>query len=331
MLQGTEGNGDALTTQWPCPGFHSKPRCYIHLQDHPVMCTKPLQEDKETATNITIPDIICDDVVILHVHHSMAITSIPGPAPALGSRWRRLQWCRVEHCPKLECVFTAPKIQGRDSVGLFPFLKTFWASRLPKARYIWNWNSRSVLESYNNGSFRNVTFLHVDFCPRLEHVLPLPIQRPMSSYNWGWSWNLSYLYSLETLEIVWCSDLKQVFPVYTDAESKYQQQQELAYMEFPCLKHIHLHELPMLKAFSTRWNMYAPKLETVKIRGCWSLRRLPVVGLDLSRDYDVVCYCEKEWWDRLERDGHPNHYPSLYQPIHSTYYKNNPLRGSVLT
>ncbi|CAN6333858.1 unnamed protein product [Urochloa humidicola] len=325
MLQGTEGNGDAPTMQWPCPGFHSRPRCYIHLQDHPVVCTKPLQEDKETATYITIPDIICDEVVILHVHHSLAITSFPGPAPALGSRWRCLEWCRVEQCPKMECVFTAPKI-GWESVGVFPSLKTFWASRLPKARYIWNWSPRSGLDSdYYRQPFYNVTFLHVEFCPRLEHVLPLPFPR----LGKGRLIYESYLYNLETLEIVWCSDLKEVlvFPLYTNAESNHQQR---THVEFPSLKHIHLHELPMLMAFCTCWDMFAPVLETIKIRGCWSLRRLPALSRyrSLSLSTKVLCYCEKEWWDRLQW-GNYSHFD--YNPVHSTYHKNNQLRGSVLT
>ncbi|CAL4899542.1 unnamed protein product [Urochloa decumbens] len=327
MLQETESNGDA-PMQWPCPGYYgSSPSCYIHVQDHPVMRTKSLQEDKEITTDTAIPDIICDRVAILHVHHSLSISSIPGPAPGLGSRWSCLEWCRVQQCPKLECVFTAP--QGRDSVVLFPSLKTFWASRLPKARCIWNWSSRSVLKSDFYRSFPNVEFLHVDLCPRLEHVLALPMPWLKKSSDWQYVFP-RYLYCLQTLEIVWCSDLKEVFPVYTDAESNHQQQQQgrLPLLIFPCLRHIHLHELPMLQAFCKHWNMYAPNLKTVKIRGCWSLRRLPAVHHGLA---EVKCDCEKEWWDRLEWDRTPTHNPGVYKADHSLYFKNNPLRGSVLT
>ncbi|CAL4892381.1 unnamed protein product [Urochloa decumbens] len=333
MLQETESNGDA-PTQWPCPGYGSWPSCYIHVQDHPVMRAKSLQEDKEITTDTTIPDIICDRVAILHVHHSLSISSIPGPAPGLGSRWSCLEWCRVEQCPKLECVFSAPQILHHSAV-LFPSLKTFWASRLPKARCIWNWSSGSVLKSDFYGSFPNVKFLHVDLCPRLEHVLAFPMPRPETSNVYVVP---RYLYSLRTLEIVWCSDLKEVFPVYTDAESNHQQQHQgwLPEVKFPSLRHIHLHELPMLQAFCKHWNMYAPYLETVKIRGCWSLKRLPAVG-DLSDNYlhglvaEVKCDCEKEWWDRLQWDRTFTHNPGVYKPDHSPYFKNNSLRGSVLT
>ena len=76
--------------------------------------------------------------------------------------------------------------------------------------------------------------------------------------------------------------------------------------------------------------MYAPKLESVKIRGCWSLRHLPAASSDRS-SVKVECDCEKEWWDRLEWNGlDGKHHPSLYRPVHSRYYKKKLLRGSVL-
>jgi hypothetical protein len=66
-------------------------------------------------------------------------------------------------------------------------------------------------------------------------------------------------------------------------------------------------------------------LETVKIRGCWSLTRLPEVS---GSSKAGECDCEKEWWDRLECDGDSR--PSHYKPTHSRYYKKTMLRGSVL-
>ena len=72
--------------------------------------------------------------------------------------------------------------------------------------------------------------------------------------------------------------------------------------------------------------MLAPKLETIKTRGCWSLRRLPAVAKQCP-EVD----CEKEWWDNLEWDGiQKYHHPSLYEPSHSLYYKAQLPRGTVL-
>jgi hypothetical protein len=319
MLQETEADGDARTQYWRCPGsdsgLHS---CYIHVQDQQlVRSARSLLEGKETATDITpIPDTICDRVKILHVHQSLFVTSIP----ALGSRWGSLVWCRVEQCPELECVFTTPRMQGTfDEV--FSSLETFWASRLPKARYIWTCGT----ETCSDKSFDGMRFLHVDFCPRLEHVLQLDDR-----------WLCTYLCSLVTLEIVWCSNLRVVltrYDVSSDRFSHYQFFESSDTLEFPSLKHIHLHELPMLQAICVHL-VIAPKLETVKIRGCWSLTRLPDVvprGLYYIRpSYDKVeCDCEKEWWDMLEWDT-SEHY-SMYRPRHPMYNKKTFIRGTVLT
>ncbi|XBI43217.1 hypothetical protein VPH35_108013 [Triticum aestivum] len=97
---------------------------------------------------------------------------------------------------------------------------------------------------------------------------------------------------------------------------------------FPKLRRIHLHELPMLQRICGH-RMWAPKLETIRIRGCWSLRRLPGVGRDTK---PPKVDCEKEWWDNLEWDGlRMYHHPSRYEPNHSLYYKKAQLpRGTVL-
>ncbi|RLN34695.1 uncharacterized protein C2845_PM03G21770 [Panicum miliaceum] len=128
-----------------------------------------------------------------------------------------------------------------------------------------------------------------------------------------------YHYSLdrlETIEVMWCGDLNEVFPLNTD-------QRGHSRVPFPRLKRIHLHELPSLQRICGG-RMLAPNLETVKIRGCWSLTRLPDVS---GSSKAVECDCE-EWWDRLEWDGSSR--PSHYKPTHSRYYKKTMLKGSVL-
>jgi hypothetical protein len=131
------------------------------------------------------------------------------------------------------------------------------------------------------------------------------------------------LYALETLEIVYCSDLKEVFPLRVRSEL----QEHDKVTKLPNLRRIHLHELPKLQHIC-RLRMQAPRLETIKIRGCWSLRRLPAIG---NNTKPPKVDCEKEWWDNLEWDGlEENHYPSLYELSHSLYYKAQLPRVSVL-
>jgi hypothetical protein len=124
------------------------------------------------------------------------------------------------------------------------------------------------------------------------------------------------LENLETLEIMWCGDLTFVISTVTALK-----------LALPKLKHIHLHELPKLcDICGMRGTVYAPNLETVKIRGCWNLRSLPVVT---GKENVVECDCEKEWWERLQQVS-KGRQTIHYKPIHPRYYKKTMLRGSAL-
>lgn len=154
----------------------------------------------------------------------------------------------------------------------------------------------------------HIVLLHLDYCPRLIHVLPL-------------SESVGTLPCLDTLEIVCCGDLREVFT--SDPKQK-----EQKVIQFPKLRHIHLYELPSLRRICGS-KMSAPNLETVKIRGCWSLRCLPAVSGNNEKMPSVDC--EKEWWDNLEWDEvEANHHSSLYEHSHSSYYKAQLPRGTVL-
>ncbi|CAL4982124.1 unnamed protein product [Urochloa decumbens] len=127
--------------------------------------------------------------------------------------------------------------------------------------------------------------------------------------------------SLETLEIMWCGDLVGIIEDYTGRS-------RVIFIGFPRLKHIHLHELPMLRRILNipRFPIFAPYLETVKIRGCWGLKTLPFdVGGGKNQ---VDCDCEKEWWNGLKWLS--REHASPYKPIHPRHYKKTMLRGSFL-
>jgi hypothetical protein len=131
---------------------------------------------------------------------------------------------------------------------------------------------------------------------------------------------MATLPNLETLEIMYCADLMEVFPLST----KYQEKHSV--IEFPRLRIIHLYELPMMQRICGR-TLFAPRLETIKIRGCWNLRHMPIRGGNIKPKVD----CEKEWWDSLEWDGfEENDHGSLYQLCNSPYYKNFQLPRSTI-
>jgi hypothetical protein len=260
---------------WACPPAPTLTAndCYFHIQDEEML-------QRSSDSTASPPALICSNTNVLHVHNSLSITGFFPP----DSGWNSLEWCKVERCPKLSSVF--PNCQkGGD---IFRRLRTFWASQLPKAHYIWTWSYRTTIQP-SEKSFHCLEFLHVDCCPKLLYVFPI--------------W-MDTLPCLETLEIVCCGDLKTVFTYdhfYRNSS---------AITKFPRLRRLHLHELPMMQETCGHM-IFAPVLETVKIKGCRSLRRLPAVtGNTKLPKVD----CEKEWWENLEWDGiNANHHPSLYQ------------------
>ncbi|WVZ62163.1 hypothetical protein U9M48_011940 [Paspalum notatum var. saurae] len=298
--QASEGGGDALgiVSMWPCPDAPQLPEksCYIHLHDQ--MKTDLQRGSGGTSGIIHVPDFAPDYGKIMHVHDSLSITR--APSHSWGSEWYKIEWCRIERCPKLDSLFDAPGHYSRYN------LSTFWASQLIKARYIWT--SRAWR------AFPHLMFLHLDLCPRLIDILPLSkISEEHDDHN---------LHHLETLEIAWCGDLREIFP-WQDRDTA-----EIFTKDFPGLKRIHLHELPSLRAICgvNKVRMSAPNLEAVKIRGCWSLRRLPYVK---GSNKAAECDCEKDWWDMLEWEDASH--MGQYRPIHPRYYKKKMLRGSVLS
>jgi len=319
-----------MRTKWlwgcpPIPEDSDWAHLYISIQDE-TQTELLLQGGTATSTRqlvnraTTLPALVTMDARTLHLHDSLSITCLPGPATA---DWYELEWCRLERCPNLEgVVFNAPQ---PDVDNIFRYLQTFWASQLPKARYVWDWSTTSLFLP-GSLSFEGLVFLHLDYCPRLVHVLPL------------YTSNSNGCCKLETLEIVCCGDLREVFP----SDSKSQQHEQTR--EFPRLKRIHLYELPKLQRICGHYKMLAPRLETMKVRGCWGLKRLPAAVRDeaeLSEEESseditplstVDLDCEKDWWDNLEWDGEEaGHHPSQYKPTYSSaYYKKNQLRASVL-
>jgi hypothetical protein len=130
---------------------------------------------------------------------------------------------------------------------------------------------------------------------------------------------------LKTLHIIHCGNLRHIF---VPGDKKYQHTS----VDFPELTTIHLHDLPALRQICEANEMLAPMLETIKIRGCSNLRRLPSLkGREPGMRRPAV-EIEKDVWDGLEWDGvDTGHHSSLYEaPVHSRYYKRRMLRATVL-
>ena len=233
----------------------------------------------------------------LHVHDAATSASMPS------GYWYRLKWCHVERCPNMDTIFPAEAIDYENQ------LQTIWASDLQMARCIWSQGVK--INRY--GSFEKLQHLHLRSCPRLQFALPV--------------WVASFP-SLETLHIIHCGDLTHVFVL----DEKYPEEIVARGVPFPKLTTIHLHDLPKLRQIS-EVKMLAPALQTLRIRGCFGLRRLPALpGREPGVKRPAV-EMEKDVWDALEWDGlAAGHHPSLFEPpVHSRYYRRRRLlRGTVL-
>lgn len=252
---------------------------------------------------------VMDKAESLHAHDNPHITTaIPQHMMSIENEvlaWRHLKCCHVVRCSNMHTIFNVVS-------GYYKFVElvNFWATDLPMAHCIWS--KQRVLDFEDTSSFAELKSIHLFSCPRLSFVLQ-------------WS-RLYILRSLETLHITFCGDLRQVFPVEPEILARIATGYRKGVLEFSNLKHIYLHQLFKLQQICEA-KMFAPKLETIWVRGCWGLRRLPTV----SRGSHPVVDCEKDWWEKLEWDGlEAGHDPSLFQTRHSAHYKKPLPRGSVL-
>ncbi|TVU29187.1 hypothetical protein EJB05_20744, partial [Eragrostis curvula] len=268
----------------------------------------------------------------LHVHDHLSITTVIQSTTLTDScnQFQATRCCRVERCPKLHTVFLLDYIENS-----FNSLESLWVSHLPQARCIWSRNLKFQFYYYSSSSipFEKLRYVHLHSCPNLEFVLPC-----------------STLPSLEIICITHCGELRQIFLKGEHYKREHrstplQRIQRIARfprithrtigrtfpagsIQFPRLRKIHFHELPKLQQICEA-DMPAPMLGTIKLRACWSLRRLPAIhrGRTVTRPAEVDC--EKDWWDNLRWDGLEASRP-LYRPHHSSYYRESMLKGTVL-
>ncbi|KAJ4789622.1 TIR-NBS-LRR class disease resistance protein [Rhynchospora pubera] len=102
-------------------------------------------------------------------------------------------------------------------------------------------------------NFIAVKHIHLEYCPRLECIFSDDLT----------------LYNLETLTVVHCNNLRTVFD----------QDKRGVKNHFLKLHSIQLHELPKLSHFDEKQKAYhqMPGWKELHFRGCWNLRRLPLL------------------------------------------------------
>uniref|UniRef100_A0ACD5WSZ5 Uncharacterized protein n=1 Tax=Avena sativa TaxID=4498 RepID=A0ACD5WSZ5_AVESA len=312
---------------YPYMDVHNK---VIKMDDNGEACTNHLTLGRhieiakggcnwESEEQMKIMEHLMAKVESFHMHDHSSVTTGNLEIKTYREQFPNIRWCCIQRCPKLHTIFLVDRYP--ITRASFEKMDTLCVSHLLAVRCVWSRNLRFYQDW--TGSFRafqNLRYIHLKSCPRLMFVLP---------------WYYPTLASLETIHITYCGEIRQNFPKRGDYEDKDCNNIEFPYfknkknIEFPSLKHIHLHELPMLQHICET-DMLAPALETIVLRGCWSLKQLPAINCCRALDKPLaVVDCEKDWWDKLQWDGLEASRP-LFSPRHSRYYKKVLPRVSVL-
>ncbi|KAL6839783.1 hypothetical protein ACP4OV_030471 [Aristida adscensionis] len=270
---------------------------WLEPLDYHVEIGEGSQNLESMQDSVAFRNFAENSVRSLHIHDHSTINVIPS------SPWKQLRWCHMERCPKLHTVFLCPT--NKMSRNFCESLEKFSGIDLLMAYYIWEKGINNQFKS--TGNLVMLKHIYLNNCPRLIHVLPISFNLP----------------SLETIHIECCSNLKYIFPM----DDQYPEE-IAASVEFKNLKHIKLQYLHSLEQICESRLLSAPVLETITLRDCRVLRRLPSV---LVRDPKPFVDCEKDCWDKLEWDeSEVFHHPSLYRTRHSAYYKKTTLKVSFL-
>ncbi|OEL25219.1 hypothetical protein BAE44_0013762 [Dichanthelium oligosanthes] len=210
-----------------------------------------------------------------------------------------LEECQLQHCHGMEVVLklhskgtgaVIDAFRGHTirSPEVLSSLKILQASNLKKLL--------SLVEPGDLSYSKLITLkllkhIHIEHCPRLEKIFPCSLSLP----------------ALETLVILFCSNLKTIFskkPTYQVAPSP-----------FPNIKRIYLQELPQLQHIhdDVMLRFEAPTWEKLFVRGCQSFHRLPLLKEEYPKS-KVEVSGEREWWGKLQWSLPEQSYYYLHAP-----------------
>ncbi|TKW11668.2 hypothetical protein SEVIR_6G245300v4 [Setaria viridis] len=253
----------------------------------PMMKLEPTRRHVEISAMNQYPN----GLRILPVTNSLFITDDASIrcVSDLNRNLMSLEVCQLQHCYKMTVVFrmesdrTGPMVYDMAKErsfafavhSIFPALKILQASNLN--------NLVCFLEtrlSTGYGSWWTLELLkriHLEHCPRMEKIFPSNLSLP----------------ALETLVILFCPSLKTVF-------YKTDEHELVAPCPLPNIESIYLQELPQLQHIheDAMFRFATPKWETLFVRGCRSLRRLPF--LKEHPKLKVKVSGERDWWDSLQ-------------------------------
>jgi Leucine-rich repeat (LRR) protein len=247
----------------------------------PMMKVRPKQRHVEISTVNQYPNGLGH---ILSVTNSILITDdgFVKCLTDLNYNFKDLEACQLQRCHQMTVVFLMHSQWEIGSVDL-PHLQILHAFDLK--------NLLSVVEPCDSWflDLKLLKHIHLEHCPRLEKMFPCSLSLP----------------ALETLVILFCSNLKTIF--YKQSHPSF----EVAPSPLPNIKEIYLQELPQLLHFhdDVTFQFETSNWEKLFVRGCRSFQHLPLLKKEYPRS-KVEVSGECEWWNRLQ----------LKLPEQSDYY-----------
>ncbi|KAJ1256508.1 hypothetical protein BS78_K012300 [Paspalum vaginatum] len=233
----------------------------------PMMKLQPKQRHLVISSNSQYPNGLRN---LLSVTNSMLVTddAFVRCLTDLNYNLMSLEECQLQHCHQMIVVFI---LHWCHSEAL-PNLQILQASFLNNLLCLVK-PSRPLSMFHK---FNLLKYIHLEHCPRLEIIFPCCLSLP----------------ALETLIILFCSNLKTIFYKHTYVATNY---------PIPNIKTIYLQELPQLQHFhdDVTFRFETPKWETLFVRGCRSFQRLPLLQKKYPKS-PVEVSGERDWWGKLQ-------------------------------
>ncbi|CAL5076444.1 unnamed protein product [Urochloa decumbens] len=267
--------------QWqsPYPSVHSSDAASIvHM-----MKLQPKQRHVEISANNRYPDglrRLLSVTMSIFIRDDRFVRSLT----ELNYIMMSLEECQLMHCHEMEVVFRMPK----NGTGVTYLDMDYGEIQLPEVfpslRILQVSNLNNLLSLVEKDmafceliTLKLLKHIHLEHCPRVEKIFPCSLSLP----------------ALETLVVLFCSDLKTIF--YEQLYSK------VAPSPFPNIKKIYLQELPQLQHIhdDDMFRFETPKWEKLFVRGCQSLQCLPLLKKEFPNS-KVEVSGEREWWDGLQ-------------------------------
>ncbi|GLU24201.1 hypothetical protein SLE2022_401540 [Rubroshorea leprosula] len=253
------------------------------------------------------------------------------------ARWlgylQKLQTIVVFYCKQLEEIIgfeseegekvTLPNLE-RLELTVLPQLKRIYIGSLifDSIKKIEIWDCKNIESVFWSGfnPLPNLEYLHLDYLKNLKCVFDeeglglSPLVPPTSFFSlkeirvagcgqlkkvFSSGWLLRYFQSLQTIEVSYCDEMKELISSSAHEEEK---------VTLPKLQSLQLIELPALKSICNRSSvLICDSIQSLRISDCEKLKRIPLnfpQSSHLLSLKEIVVF-PKEWWESLEWD-HPN-------------------------